>query len=197
MPSHACRFSLLITLSLLCDTARAEPPLVRIPKSSPVARTAFQQRRPSSGFTTQPASTPAATLQAPSWDPYATNPQAGAQPPSTFTPPGVIGPPANTQFPPPTAPPPLGVAPGAPYIAYPGAAPPNSLFPEGWSPGNWLAPNLQSATPNPNALGNSNRVVYAPSTARTDSLRHGARISQPRAILTNSCCLFAPRSTHG
>ena len=167
VPSHACRFSLLITLSLLCDTARAEPPLVRIPKSSPVARTAFQQRRPSSGFTTQPPSTPAATLQAPSWDPYATNPQAGAQPPSTFTPPGVIGPPANTQFPPPTAPPPLGVAPGAPYIAYPGAAPPNSLFPEGWSPGNWLAPNLQSATPNPNALGNSNRVVYAPRLRHT------------------------------
>ena len=164
MPSHTCRFSLLIALSLCCDIASAEPPLVRIPKSAPMAQTAFQQRRPASEFSSQPPATPAATLQAPSWDPYATNPQSGNQPPSTYVPPAVIGPPSNTQIPPPAIPPPMGVAPTAPYAVYPGAAPADSLFPDGWKPGNWFDPSFQ---PLQNPLGKSNRVVYAPRLRHT------------------------------
>ena len=166
MSSHACRFSVVTALLLCCDTARAQPPRVRIPKSPSGTRTALQ-RTPGNGFSERPPSTPAATLQAPGWDPYATSPGGTITAPSTLGPPTAIGPPANTLIPPLASPPPLGLPTTAPYNTYPGGAAPRSLFPEGWNPGNWFTTNAQPGIANTNPLGNYNRVVFPPRLRHT------------------------------
>ena len=167
MFSHVCRFSVVTALLLCCDTAWAQPPLVRIPESSGETRTAFQPRSPGAGFPQRPPSAPAATLQAPGWDPYATSPGAVITAPPTFAPPTTIGPPANTLIPPPATSPSLGLPRSGPYSAYPGSTTRDSLFPGGWNPGNWFTTPPPLGTGNTAPLGGSNRVVYPPRLRHT------------------------------